>query len=320
MKCRYTRRDLLGGALGAAAGAALSREERALGGAPPASQPAGAASPKVKANSRNTLPTGRLGELDISRVILGGNLIAGFAHCREMVYVSRLVKEYHTEAKIFETLALAEAHGINCINTNSQHLWLIPKYRRECGSKIRWIVQIYPTEAKPTEDAQRALDVGADAIYVQGNIADSMVAKGKLDVLDAVFRWGQVQKMLVGTAAHDLAVLVACQRGGLQPDFYVKTYHTADYPSFHYDPPRDNCWCADAKAVEQFMAKVERPWVAYKIMAAGAIPPKPAFERAFAAGADFALAGMFDFQVAADVEIAKAALQKAKGRSRPWRA
>ena len=42
------------------------------------------------------------------------------------------------------------------------------------------------------------------------------------------------------------------------------------------------------------MAKITKPWIAFKILAAGAIPPRAAFPYAFSSGADFLLAGMFD--------------------------
>ena len=45
------------------------------------------------------------------------------------------------------------------------------------------------------------------------------------------------------------------------------------------------------------MAKVNKPWVAFKVMAAGAIKPQIAFSYAYRNGADFVIAGMFDFQV-----------------------
>jgi hypothetical protein len=54
-------------------------------------------------------------------------------------------------------------------------------------------------------------------------------------------------------------------------------------------------------------------------MAAGAIPPGDAFDYAFKNGADFILAGMFDFEIADDVQIAKRVLAKIKDRPRPWR-
>ena len=38
-----------------------------------------------------------IGGIDISRLILGGNLIGGWAHARELIYVSKMVKYYHTD-------------------------------------------------------------------------------------------------------------------------------------------------------------------------------------------------------------------------------
>ena len=55
-------------------------------------------------------------------------------------------------------------------------------------------------------------------------------------------------------------------------------------------------------------------------MAAGAIPAQVGINHAFQHGADFVIAGMFDFQIAADVEIVVKALKRTKVRERPWRA
>jgi hypothetical protein len=66
------------------------------------------------------------------------------------------------------------------------------------------------------------------------------------------------------------------------------------------------------------MKDVKKPWIAFKIMAAGAIPPKDAFEYAFRNGADHLLVGMFDYEIADDVTLAKSVLANDK-RDRPWR-
>ena len=66
------------------------------------------------------------------------------------------------------------------------------------------------------------------------------------------------------------------------------------------------------------MESVSKPWVAFKVMAAGGIKPQLAFPYAYRNGADFIIAGMFDFQVEADVKIALEALQKVASRKRPW--
>jgi hypothetical protein len=66
------------------------------------------------------------------------------------------------------------------------------------------------------------------------------------------------------------------------------------------------------------MKDVEKPWIAFKVMAAGAIPPQDAFRYVFENGADHVLAGMFDFEIAEDVRIANDVLSKVS-RVRPWR-
>jgi len=41
-------------------------------------------------NTAQALPTGKIGDVTISRIICGGNLISGFAHSRDLIYVSDL--------------------------------------------------------------------------------------------------------------------------------------------------------------------------------------------------------------------------------------
>jgi len=70
----------------AVVGAGLSFEEKALLAA--SKEPDNAASESVSG-----LPVGKIGNVEISRIICGGNLIGGFAHSRDLIYVSPLRRD-----------------------------------------------------------------------------------------------------------------------------------------------------------------------------------------------------------------------------------
>ena len=68
------------------------------------------------------------------------------------------------------------------------------------------------------------------------------------------------------------------------------------------------------------MKKVDKPWIAYKVLGAGAIHPRDGFKYAFSNGADFTCVGMFDFQIVENANIISEVLSDLPDRTRPWRA
>ena len=314
----FSRRVLLGTA------AALSLEDRHLQAKP--TEPSVAA--PAKPGPQGTLPQGKIGNLEISRLILGGNLIGGFAHSRDLMYVSHLLKHYFTPEKILETLELAEQHGINCVNTNPEGALIIQRYLKERGGKIKWMVQGFPNDKDNFASIKQLVDAGADTIYIQGNSGDKLTREGNADLIGKALEFIKSNGIPGGIAGHELRTPQFVEKNGLAPDYYVKTLHSTQYWSTRRpDQDKDiidnygvdNYWCKDPDEVIKYMGGVKRPWVAYKVMAAGAIRPRPAFQYAFDKGADFILAGIFDFQIAEDAQIAREVLAKVN-RSRPWMA
>ena len=328
MADRRTRRSFVKGSLAAAAGAslAMSLEEQALlaqagQGAAERGEGAGSAGAGgVKPNSKNTLPTGTLGKLQVSRIILGGNLIGGWAHARDLIYVSALLKAYHTDEKVLETLQIAEEHGFNCVNTHPDAGPLIQRYRKERGGKILWLVQSFVDETGDLTGIKRSIDQGADSAYIQGGVGDRLVREGRVELLGKAVEFIKSQGLTTGVGGHDLGTTMAVETAGLPVDYHVKTVHSHDYWSAKgpNGKPNNNCWCDDPKATIDYMAEIAKPWIAFKVMAAGAIPPKNAFRYVFENGADHVLAGMFDFEIAEDTGIAREILAKVE-RRRPWR-
>jgi hypothetical protein len=88
------------------------------------------------------LPTGTIGDLTVSRLLLGGNLLTHYPHSRDLRYVYNLAAQYNTEEKILQTMASAEAHGIDTlvIHTVPRTMQILKKHRYERGGKIKWII------------------------------------------------------------------------------------------------------------------------------------------------------------------------------------
>lgn len=299
-----------------AAALALSLEEKALLGAtsvkPAAAAPGGSA---------KGMPMGKIGNLTISRVFCGGNLISGFAHSRDLIYVSSLLRSYFTDEKVMETFEICEEVGINTaiLRLDEHCIRIINKYWNDRGGKLQWIAQVKMTTADPTGEAKKAIDNGASAVYVHGGVADKYVANGRADLLGKAVDFIKQGGVIAGVGGHSVEVPIACEKEGLNVDFYMKTLHSHKYWSAERQPEKDNIWSKTPEQTIEFMKKVEKPWIAYKVMAAGAIHPKEAFRFAYENGADFICAGMFDFQVREDVLLAKDILSGNLNRQRPWR-
>ena len=267
---------------------------------------------------KGQVPSAKIGNVELSRLILGGNLIGGWAHARDLIYVSKLVKAYHHREKVFETFALAEQCGVNTILTNPALCGIINDYWDSGIGKIQFISDCGGGDL--LERVQESIDKGACACYIQGGVADRMVQEGKFDLMGKALDLIRDNKMPAGLGGHRLDTVMQCVDKGLKPDFWMKTLHKTDYWSAQPEQERDNIWCWNPEETIQYMNGLEQPWIAFKILAAGAYHPSTAFKYAFESGADFVCVGMYDFQIVDDVNMALDVLNAKVKRQRPWRA
>jgi hypothetical protein len=309
-----------------AAGTAGALASSKISVAAPATPPAAPLKPPLAA-----IPTGKIGNLQVSRMLLGGNLLTHFTHSRDLKYVYNLCGHYNTDEKIMETMALAEKHGINTlvIHNPPHAMSVLQKYRQQ-GGKMQWIIcptaPVLPDMKAYTEAVRQLVDIGCDALYLWGVHADPLAAQGKVDLIAKAVEIAKEAGVPSGVGGHDLAVVTACEAAKVPCDFYIKTFHHHRYPSaprpeqlLGATSENPGYWCRDPLQTIEVMKNVTKPWIAFKVMAAGAIPPADAFKYVFENGADHSLVGMFDFEISQDVGIMKSTLANLGPRQRPWR-
>jgi hypothetical protein len=284
---------------------------------------------------KGVLPSGKLGDITISRMVMGCNLIGGWSHARDLIYANTLFKAYNNERKIIETFYLAEQAGINTTFMVTQYYPTFNKYKSIYNSKMQSICQAMLPDKDFFSDINVAIDSKPTAIYIQGGEGDRYANAGKFEELKKAVDYIKEHGYKAGVGAHSLETIKSCEREGINPDFYVKTFHDDKYWSAHpmenreeysvigpgspdHNRFHENMWDLFPLQTAEYMKQVNKPWFAFKVLAAGAIEPKDGFRHAFENGADFICVGMFDFQVVDNVNTATEILGSLGPRDRKW--
>ena len=274
--------------------------------------------PPKRPHLKEKVPMSRIGNLNVSRMILGGNLIGGWAHARDLIYVSDLVKAYHTEQKVYETFYLAEQCGINTFLGHYSLFNLVKGYWKWTKGKMQFIADLGCPPENLLDTVKHAIDVGAAACYIQGETSDRIVREGKLDLFPKAMQIIRDAGLPCGIGAHRIETLRAAVTTGVQPDFWMKTFHHHNYWSAKTETERDNIFCRKPDETREWMKDRKEAWIAFKVLAAGALRPEDGFRYALEGGADFLCVGMYDFQLVQDVNTFCSIWNSDLKRDRPF--
>jgi hypothetical protein len=210
---------------------------------------------KQLADLKGELPKGKIKDKVFSKMILGGNLLSGWAHSRDLIYVSSLVRAYHTKQKIFETFQ------------DQNSVVLIPFFRIQLSDrlsmntgtkgygKMQFIADCaglnYDGTGTPTLQAiqrvyrhcKKAIDDGATACYIQGETADHYIQHNRIDEIVGAMNLVRDAGLPVGIGAHRIETIMRCVELGLETDFWMKTLHHHNYWSAKHPEWHDNMYC-----------------------------------------------------------------------------
>ncbi|MGD8239993.1 MAG: hypothetical protein PVH68_15665 [Armatimonadota bacterium] len=248
------------------------------------------------------LPTTKIGDLEVTRLIIGGNPFSGHSHMsaertKEMV-------DYHTVDRIKQTLREAEQAGINaCVGRADNHVMrLLNEYWNE-GGGISWIAQTAPERASVPANVDQAAAIGAKACFLHGGMIDNMYRAGRLAEAREWIQHIKDKGIPAGLASHDPEILRAAEEMELGAEFYMTCFYNV---YLHGEVYRDE----DRDGMTDLVRQLDKVCLAYKILAAGRRDPEEAFEYAYGSikPADAVVVGIYTkhqpTQIADDVALA----------------
>jgi len=248
MKTRTTRREFLQDTALVAAAAAI------------------AGSADAKDAPAATMPSIKLGKLKVSRLILGCNPFFGFAHGNPQGS-GRDMKKWYTDERIMSVMDQCAERGITAVWVPSYERWIRVwnKYRKNNGKMPIWIGQPDNYD-KMAEHITACAKNGGKAICIQGACVDKAFSQKKFDLVRKWLDLIHSFDLPAGIATHKPQTHLIAEEKKLPTDFY----HQCVYQPENYNP----------ECLKQALATIrqlDKPVVAYKVLAAGRLAPKKAF-------------------------------------------
>ncbi len=223
----------------------------------------------------------KLGDLEASRFILGGNPFSGFSHQSRRADDEQ--RHWYTCERIKATYREAERVGITThIGRADHHITRVLMEHWDEGGTIQWIAQTCPEIGSPRRGALNGIRFGAKAAFVHGGQMDHYLMHGRLDEIPAVIDMIHDAGLPAGVAGHTPEVFEWAEEH-LDCDFYLCSYYNpvARGQSPENLGPREEKYDrADRDRMTATIQRLSKPAVHYKILAAGRHDPREAFQYA----------------------------------------
>ena len=239
------------------------------------------------------LPTTRLGPHEVTRLILGGNPVYGYAHFNRLL--SQHQTAWHTPQRVVQLLERAEQAGINTWQNSYAERTLQDLDRfRAAGGKLHWLClgkpdwDQYPDRI---DDAAKRKPIG---IAPHGALAERLHRQSKLTTLNDLLKRIRDQGVLVGLSAHNPALIELAEEKNWDVDYYMCCLYYLTRPREEFqkllgaDLPLGEIYLpSDPPRMFKVIHAARKPCLAYKVLAAGRRIGSPAeiracFEMAFA--------------------------------------
>jgi hypothetical protein len=187
---------------------------------------------------------------------------------------------YYTVERIFETWQRAEQVGINTMITNNESSHVVQavrKYRGDAGP-LQWIAQVnFRQKADMFAAIDEVVSIGCKALYFHGALVDDAYLRKDDALLRSWCEYARSKNVPVGVAGHSPEAHLWVDSLKIV-DFHCVCFFNCG--SLHVGKG-DKFDLADVFQATECIQRIQNPCIAYKIMGAGRIESRMAFEYAF---------------------------------------
>lgn len=266
------------------------------------------------------LPFMKIGDLEITRLIVGTNPFTGKSHLDAKTDAE--MSAHFTEQRVFSMLRRCEEVGINAVQSRGSMpvMGLLKRYR-ESGGSLLWLAQTGKDYRTFEEELEEMVKYSPSALCIHGELTDELYLNGALDRLEGLLNIMRRYGRPVGICSHFPEALQYAEEKGLRPDYYMASVYNLFQPdrSHDLDPTGERFERSDVPKMYEVIRSLSAPTVALKILGAGRRcetqkDVRDAFIEAFSSikEGDGVLVGMYDKHVdqpLLDAEYAKEAIR-----------
>jgi len=186
----------------------------------------GAACPETRGDPEEPpLPTARIGDLDVSRLVIDSAPFLGYGHPRYLV--CKAMYGYYTDEHVALALDAAARFGVNTV--------LGPPFGREPkffgqyldrGGAIRtWIGEVGGKPAAIGSAIKRLASRGPRALFVDADRTDGPMRHGQENTCERWLNALRDTNVAVGVATHRSDLVAVYEKRRFPIDFYVQTVY-----------------------------------------------------------------------------------------------
>ncbi len=220
------------------------------------------------------MPMVSLGPLTVSRFIVGGNPFCGGSH--QSAEMNKRMLNWWTVARIKESLAECERLGVNTFLGRGDNfiVRVLGEYWNE-GGTIQWIGQTCPERASVEANIRQIHGSGARACYLHGGMCDRIFRDGDPECLRPWIALIRELGMVAGMGTHNSRYPLRAEEMDLGCDFYMCCFYDLITRGGEIYEEEDR------RAMARTIRAIDKPCIAFKIMAAGRNEAESAFRFAF---------------------------------------